>query len=168
MGQHDDIELRVARYKVSEIQRGRLNTNVVEVVFWRKTQTSELPRDALLLLSRPLAPAIWHAVGGDATHGILPDTPDSRARVASLADDRLLDAPKTEWLPRPKAERIIADYLRAQGVDVARMRLHLRRGEFGWRASVDFPDAQGQVAVGGESYLGVRDSGDVLYWSKGL
>ena len=168
MDQQDDIELRVARYKVSEIQRGRLNTNVVEVVFWRKTQTSELPRAALLLLSRPLAPAIWHAVGEDATHGILPDTPDSRARVASLSDDRILDAPQREWLPRPEAERIIADYLRAHGVDIARMRLHVRRGEFGWRASVDFPDAQGRLAVGGESYLGVRDSGDVLFWSKGL
>jgi len=56
VSQHDDIDLRVARYEVSEIQRGHLPTNVVEVVFWRKTQTRELPREAVLLLSRPVAP----------------------------------------------------------------------------------------------------------------
>jgi hypothetical protein len=168
VGQHDEIELRIARYEVSEIQRGHLPTNVVEVVFWRKTQTSELPSKALLLLSRPLAPAIWYAVGEDAARGILLDTPDARIRVASLADDRILDNPKSDWLPRADAERIIADRLRAEGLDVTRMRLGLRRGEFGWRASVSFPDAQGRIPVGGESYLGVRDSGDILYWSKGL
>src|ERR1043165_2021472 len=81
VSQHDDIDLRVARYEVSEIQRGHLPTNVVEVVFWRKTQTRELPREAVLLLSRPLAlsPPIWHAVGEDASRGILPDTSDVRS-----------------------------------------------------------------------------------------
>ena len=53
VSQRDDIKLRVARYEVSEVQRGHLATNVVEVVFWRKTQVGELPREAILLLSRP-------------------------------------------------------------------------------------------------------------------
>jgi len=170
LNQHDDIELRVARYEVSEIQRGHLPTNLVEVIFWKRTQNGELPSEAILLLSHPLAvsPPIWHAVGEDASRGILPDTPDTRWRIASLADARVLDSPKTQWLPRAEAEKIVCDYLRAEGIDISRMRLDLRRGQFGWKGSVTFPDEQGRVDYGGESYLGVRDRGDILYWTKGL
>lgn len=170
ISQHDDIELRVARYEVSETQRGHLPTNVVEVVFWQKTQRGELPREAILLLSRPIAvsPPIWHAVGGDASRGILPDTPSDRQRVASLADTRMLDSPRAEWLPRAKAEQIARDYLRTAGFDLTRLRMSFRRAEFGWDGSVSFPDEQGRVAFGGESYFGIRDRGDILYWMKGL
>ena len=38
MDQHDDLELRVARYRVFGTQRGTLATNVVEVVFRRPPQ----------------------------------------------------------------------------------------------------------------------------------
>ncbi len=167
---HDDFELRVARYRLSEIQRGSLASNVVEVVFWQKTQTAELPEQAILLLSRPLAisPPIWHAVGGDASRGILPDTPANRHQIASLANTRILDSPRGERLPRPKAEQIVRDYLRTQSIDVARARLELSRGEFGWKAYIVWPDEQGQVACGGWSLLGIRDTGDILYWNKGL
>jgi hypothetical protein len=170
VSQHDDIELRVARYEVSEIQRGHLSTNIVEVVFWRKTQTSELPQEAILILSRPLAvsPPIWHAIGGDASRGILPDTPTGRTHIASLADARVLDCPKAERLSRSRAEQIVRDHLRTGGVDLARMKLHLRRAEFGWTGSVSFPDEQGLVPIGGESYVGIRDCGDILYWTKGF
>jgi len=170
VSQHDDIELRVARYEVSEIQRGHLPTNVVEVVFWRKTQTRELPREAVLLLSRPLAlsPPIWHAVGEDASRGILPDTSDVRSGIVSLADARILDSPRKLWLPQTEAEKIIGGYLQAEGIDISRVRLNLRRGEFGWRASVHVPDPQGREMIGDESYVGVRDNGDILYWTKGL
>src|SRR5262249_32649642 len=118
MSQHDDIELRVARYEISEVQRGLLPTCVVEVVFWQKTQTAELPHEAILLLSRPVggSPPIWHAVGEDASRGILLDTPAGRLRIASLADARILDSPKDERLPRYKAEQIVRGYLRSKGV----------------------------------------------------
>ena len=170
VNQHEDFGLSVARYEISGLGRGILPTNVVDVVFWRKTQTGELPHEAILLLSRPIAvsPPIWHAVGGDATRGILPDTQRDRVRVASLADARVLDSPDTEWLPRPKAERIVRDYLRTEGLDLTRLRLKLRRGEFGWDASVSFPDQHGRVAPGGESYVAIQDCGDILHWTKGL
>jgi hypothetical protein len=170
MSQHDDIELRVARYEISEIQRGHLPTNVVEVVFWKKTQTGELPHEAILLLSRPLriSPPIWHAVGDDASRSILSDTSAARSRIASWEDARILDVPQAERLPRPKAEQVVREFLRSQGFGLARMRLDLRRVEFGWTALVSFPDEQGHISVGGESSIGIRDSGDVLYWMKGL
>lgn len=170
MSQHDDIELRVARYGILEVQRGHLPTNTVEVVFWKKTQSGELPHEAILLLSRPVvvSPPIWHAVGGDASRGILPDTSVTRSHIASLADARILDSPKADRLPRSRAEQIVRDYLRTGGVDLAHMKLELRRVEFGWTASVSFPDEQGRVPIGGESYVGIRDCGDVLYWTKGF
>ncbi len=170
MGQYDDIELRAARFEVSGIQRGTLPTNVVEVVFWKKTQHGELPHEAILLLSRPIAvsPPIWHVVGGDASRGILPDTSAARLRVAALTDARILDSPKEDWLCRARAQEIVRDYLRSNGVDLARLKLDLKRDEFGWVGSVGFPDQQGRVPYGGESYIGIRDSGDVLYWVSGL
>jgi hypothetical protein len=170
LSQHDDIELRVARFEALEIQRGQLPTNVVEVVFWKKTQTGDLPREAILLLSHPLAisPSSWYAVGEDASRSILPDTSTARSRIASSADDRILDNPKAERLSRSTAEQIVRDYLRTEGISLARIRLVLRRTEFGWTASVSFPDEQGNIPVGGESSIGIRDSRDILYWSKGL
>lgn len=170
MSQYDDFELRAARFEVSGVQRGTLPTNVVEVVFWKKTQRGELPHEAILLLSRPIAvsPPIWHAVGGDASRGILPDTSAARLRVAALTDARILDSPKEEWLSRAWAEEIVRDYLRSNGVDLARLKLDLTRDEFGWLGSVSFPDERGLVPFGGESYIHIRDSGHIVAWMGGL
>ncbi len=169
VSQRDEINLRVARYEVSAVQRGHLPTNMVEVVFWRKTQVGQLPREAILLLSRPSAvsPPTWHAVGGDASRGILPDTPAARARTAALPDACILDAPRKERLSRSRAEEIARDYLWARGIGPAHFKLKLRRAEFGWEGTASIVDERGDPVVGGESDFGIRDSGDILYWTTG-
>ena len=62
-------------------------------------------------------------------------------------------------MPRAKAEQIARDYLRSSGFDLARLKLDLRWDGFGWREVASFPDEDGKVFFGGESYFGIRDSG---------
>ena len=169
LSQSSDSQLSQARYGVSTVQRGTLPTNEVEVLFWGKSQTGDLPQQAILLLSRPLcvSPPIWYAVGEDAGRGILSDTPAARRRVESLPNARILDSPRLEWLPRAKAELKAREFLVKEGFDPANLRLDLRRAQFGWKAWLTIV-VNGEYLVGGHGSLGIRDSGDVLYWIPGL
>ena len=71
-------------------------------------------------------------------------------------------------MSRSKAEEIARNYLRAKGFGLARLKLDLRRAEFGWEGAASFPDERGEVVIGGESYFGIRDCGDILYWEAGF
>ena len=169
VSQHEEGDLRVTRYRVSTVERGTLPMMQIYVVFPSRLQTYPVAERAILVLSPICMPAAtWYPVGEDCRRGILPDTPANRQFVAATPDERLLDNPKDLWLPRHRAEESIREYLRSQGCDLERLRVHLQRGQFGWLGSLTFDAPGGSFTVGGESHIRVTDAGEILYWHMGL
>src|ERR1017187_3749196 len=165
---HTEADMGVARFRVTTLLRGTLQAKAIDVVYRAKTQDTALPERALLVLTDPILPDTWHAVGQDFRRGILSDTPAHREEIASVSIARLIDNPRSQWLPEQQAKLIIKDYLRTSGYDLEHLQMRLRRDHFGWNGTLAFPDEEGRISIGGESYIGVTDRGEILYHDLGM
>ena len=121
-----------ARYDLEEVIMGEIAQGGIEVEFYSMALKGALPTEAVLLLESRSSKAPFYAIGKDPALGILPDTPENRARAKSLTEEEMQRGTPVEKQISEDAARVVAEQYLAQMNLSGRGVLKLGRSPYGW------------------------------------
>ncbi len=127
-----------ARYDIKEVIFGEIPQEIIEVGFYPMALKGDLPVEAVLILgSRFKEGPPYSALGADPAVGILPDTPENRARARSLTEEDMNRGnPAEKQISETKARSVVEQFLAEKNL-LGRGILEFWRSPYGWRASWD-------------------------------
>lgn len=154
--------LEGAWYRVDKVISGIVTGSPIEVLYYpRSVVTTNMPRSAVLLVSPDnKSTTTFYAIGYDKEHGILPDTPETRAIVMTNLH-ACLETPVDEQIQLEKAVAVAQDALlerRCIDSDEATDLLTpVTRYPFGWKLILMANHGNYMVTVGDDGI--VKDIG---------
>jgi hypothetical protein len=154
-----------AWYQVDKVISGTVTGSTIEVLYYPRSVTmTNMPRNAILLVTpHDKSATRFYAIGYDKEHGILADTPETRAIVMTNLH-ACLETPISMQIQLEKAVAVAHDALLARRWIEVDEATHLRssatRYPFGWELIL--------VANHGHYMVTVGDDGIVKYIGGGL
>jgi hypothetical protein len=132
-----------------------------------------LPDNAILLLSSfSSSHATYEAIGEEAWRGILPDTPENRARISTTSSGELSKTPPGKELPkataRQIAQQVLADHANYTGYSGKYKFSVIQRRPFGWFFGVNVLDERGEISFVRDLTIQVNDEGEVVSYRNSM
>ena len=157
----------MATYAISEIVQGTLGASQIRIIYSTITAKSPLPESAILLLYQYSTNAsVYAPLGREAWRGILPDTPENRARIQAASPEELSATTPGDELSEADALQIaqqaLADHSDYVGYSGKHKITTIRRMPFGWFFGVDVLDERGGESVVEEFTIQINDEGELV------
>lgn len=164
-------------FRISEVLRGDIPSNVIRVVHYSLAEDHSLPSPALLVLekhdSSPLLANIFFALGDDAELGVLPYSREERYRIMHMPASSIMSPNIDDQLEESKAVDIARRYVKEHGYwrELEHgwvLKYSPRRDRYHWNVTVYPESSEGMVIMSDEIMIIINDRGEIKDLILGL